>query len=74
MSKGADMHILDDFYNIRWTQEGLKAIDQRRLPTETVYMTLSTGQAVYDAIQSMAIRGAGVLSIAAAYGVYLDVW
>lgn len=66
--------MLDQFFNIKWTADGLMAIDQRQLPSEIKYMTLTTGAEVYDAIQSMAIRGAGVLSIAAAYGVYLEVW
>lgn len=64
----------DDFYNIKWTEQGLKAIDQRKLPEETVYLLLTNQTEVYEAIQTMAIRGAGVLSIAAAYGVYLGVW
>lgn len=64
----------EDFYNIKWTESGLMAIDQRLLPTETSYMLLTTHIEVYEAIRSMAIRGAGVLSIAAAYGVYLGVW
>lgn len=64
----------ENFFNIRWTERGLMAIDQRKLPTETEYMLLKTHVEVYNAIQSMAIRGAGVLSIAAAYGVYLGVW
>ena len=66
--------MLNDFFNIKWTEDGLLAIDQTLLPVETKYMTLTTDKEVFNAIKSLAIRGAGVLSNAAAYGVYLGVW
>lgn len=65
---------MNDFYNIKWTDKGLMAIDQRLLPIETKYMLLTTDKEVFDAIKCLAIRGAGVLSNAAAYGVYLGIW
>lgn len=65
--------MLKEFFNLKWADEGLKAINQNLLPTETQYLNLTSHEDVYRAIQDLSIRGAGVLSIAAAYGVYLGV-
>ena len=46
-------------------------LDQRRLPFEEVYVTLSTVQEVADAIRDMVIRGAPAIGVAAAMGLAL---
>jgi methylthioribose-1-phosphate isomerase len=46
-------------------------LDQRRLPDEVVEMRCSTAAEVADAIQSMVVRGAPAIGIAAAYGIAL---
>lgn len=48
-------------------------LDQRRLPTETVYLELTRPEEVREAIRELAVRGAPAIGIAAAYGLYLGV-
>lgn len=59
--------------SIRWTGEHLELLDQRRLPTEEVWLTLQTADAVADAITTMVVRGAPAIAISAAYGLALAV-
>lgn len=58
---------------ILWTEAGVQLLDQRRLPTEIVYLTLTDHHAVARAIRDMAIRGAPAIGIAAAMGAALGV-
>ena len=46
-------------------------LDQRRLPQEEQYLRLSHVEEVAEAIESLAVRGAPAIGIAAAYGVVL---
>lgn len=48
-------------------------LDQRRLPMDEVYETLTTVEEVARAIEVLAVRGAPAIGIAAAYGVVLGV-
>ena len=45
-------------------------IDQTKLPNELVELTLSTAQEMYDAIKSLAVRGAPAIGICAGYCIY----
>lgn len=56
---------------VRWTGSGIVAIDQRSLPLEYRELTLSSLQDVAQAIEQMAVRGAPLIGIIAAYGVAL---
>ena len=47
------------------------AIDQRKLPGSTEYLTLRTAEEVAAAIRTLAVRGAPCIGICAGYGVYL---
>ncbi len=58
---------------IQWTDEGVVMLDQRRLPAEVVYHTFTDYRDVARAIQSMVIRGAPAIGVAAAMGVALGV-
>lgn len=58
--------------SLRWAGDRLEALDQRRLPHESVYIALRDAEAVREAIVSMAIRGAPLIGISAAYGVALE--
>ena len=58
---------------IEWTEEGVRMVDQRRLPAEEVYVTCRDYREVADAIRSMVIRGAPAIGVAAAMGVALGV-
>jgi methylthioribose-1-phosphate isomerase len=56
---------------IQWTGEGVVILDQRRLPAEVVHHTYTDYREVAGAIQSMVIRGAPAIGVAAAMGVAL---
>ena len=53
---------------IEWTDAGVVMIDQRILPTEETYITCKDYLEVADAIQTMVIRGAPAIGVAAAMG------
>jgi methylthioribose-1-phosphate isomerase len=61
------------FKTIEWTEDGVRMIDQLRLPGEEVYRTCRDYQEVAEAIRSMVIRGAPAIGVAAAMGVALGV-
>ncbi len=58
---------------IEWTDEGVRMIDQRKLPTVEEYPVFSTYMDVAEAIRSMVVRGAPAIGVAAAMGVALGV-
>jgi len=51
---------------IRWQDNQVIMIDQRRLPEEEVYLTCSDYREVVEAIRTLAIRGAPAIGVAAA--------
>ena len=58
---------------VEWTDEGVKMLDQRLLPTEEKWLTLKSFTEVADAIRDMVIRGAPAIGVSAAYGIALGV-
>jgi methylthioribose-1-phosphate isomerase len=58
---------------IEWTDAGVVMIDQRILPTEETYITCKDYLEVADAIQTMVIRGAPAIGVAAAMGFAIGV-
>jgi methylthioribose-1-phosphate isomerase len=58
---------------IEWTDEGVRMIDQRKLPTQEVYPVFRTYQEVAQAIKQMVIRGAPAIGVATAMGMALGV-
>jgi methylthioribose-1-phosphate isomerase len=56
---------------IEWTDEGVRMIDQRLLPTEEKYVLLQSCAEVADAIKTMVVRGAPAIGISAAMGLAL---
>lgn len=58
---------------IEWTDGGVVMIDQRILPTEETYVTCKDYLEVADAIQTMVIRGAPAIGVAAAMGFAIGV-
>src|SRR5215813_5350334 len=58
---------------LEWTSQGVRFIDQTRLPTEEVYVTCATHQEVATAIRDMIVRGAPAIGVAAAMGIALGV-
>ena len=58
---------------IEWTEEGVRMIDQRKLPGAEEYPVFRTYREVAEAIRSMVVRGAPAIGVAAAMGVALGV-
>jgi methylthioribose-1-phosphate isomerase len=58
---------------VKWEDETVVMIDQRRLPSEEVYVRCRDHRDVATAIRDMAIRGAPAIGVAAAYGIALGV-
>lgn len=56
---------------LKWENNALKLIDQRKLPFKKVYITCRTAECVAGAIKDMVVRGAPAIGVAAAYGVAL---
>src|ERR1700737_4563389 len=58
---------------IRWRNDALELLDQRRLPREAVYVTCRSASEVAAAIRDMVVRGAPAIGVAAAFGMALAV-
>ncbi len=56
---------------IEWTDEGVRMLDQRLLPSEEKYLILRSYEEVAEAIKKMVIRGAPAIGVAAAMGLAL---
>jgi methylthioribose-1-phosphate isomerase len=56
---------------LAWTPEGVRFIDQTRLPLEESYVLATTYEQVADVIVTMVVRGAPAIGVSAAYGVAL---
>src|SRR5258708_8771714 len=48
---------------LEWTNQGVRFIDQTRLPTEEVYVTCSTHQEVATAIRDLVVRVAPAIGV-----------
>jgi methylthioribose-1-phosphate isomerase len=58
---------------LEWTDNGVRFIDQTKLPMQEVYVTCNTYEEVADAIRTMVVRGAPAIGVAAAMGIALGV-
>lgn len=56
---------------VQWLGDRLRLLDQRRLPTEEVWIECRTAEQVTQAIKDLTVRGAPAIGIAAAWGVAL---
>jgi methylthioribose-1-phosphate isomerase len=56
---------------IEWTNDGVRMLDQRLLPTEETYLMLRSYDEVADAIRKMVVRGAPAIGVSAAMGIAL---
>jgi methylthioribose-1-phosphate isomerase len=56
---------------LTWTPEGVRFIDQTKLPLEESYVLASTYEQVADVIVTMVVRGAPAIGVSAAYGIVL---
>jgi len=60
-------------HTLEWTEQGVRFIDQTKLPTEEIYLTCGTHEQVADAIRTMVVRGAPAIGVAAALGIALGI-
>jgi methylthioribose-1-phosphate isomerase len=58
-------------YPVTWKNDAVVLIDQTRLPHEYALVEVRRSQDMADAIQTMIVRGAPAIGVAAAYGMYL---
>ena len=56
---------------LRWEDDALMVLDQRRLPAEEAWMRCDTPEQVAACIRTLAVRGAPAIGLAAAYGMAL---
>jgi len=56
---------------LEWIDNSVRFIDQRKLPTEEVYVHCRTYEDVAEAIRNMTVRGAPAIGVAAAMGIAL---
>jgi methylthioribose-1-phosphate isomerase len=56
---------------LSWTPEGVRFIDQTKLPLEESYVLATTYEEVAEVIVTMVVRGAPAIGVSAAYGVAL---
>jgi methylthioribose-1-phosphate isomerase len=56
---------------LEWTPEGVRFIDQTKLPLEETYVLATTYQQVADVIVTMVVRGAPAIGVSAAMGIAL---
>ena len=58
---------------LEWTAEGVRFLDQTRLPLEETYVLATTSDQVANVITTMVVRGAPAIGVAAAMGVALGI-
>lgn len=56
---------------VEWTDEGVRMLDQRILPTEEKYLILRSYEEVAESIKKMVVRGAPAIGVSAAMGLAL---
>lgn len=61
---GCSVHLSED-------GQSVIILDQRQLPNREEYLELRTAEELYDAIKTLAVRGAPAIGICAAYGMYV---
>ena len=58
---------------LAWTPQGVRFIDQTKLPLEESYVLAATYEQVAEVIVTMVVRGAPAIGVSAAYGIALGV-
>src|ERR1700683_2845178 len=56
---------------LTWTPDGVRFIDQTKLPLEESYVLATTYEQVAEIIVTMVVRGAPAIGVSAAYGIAL---
>lgn len=58
---------------IEWKNDELVLLDQTMLPNEINYKSYTTTEGVWEAINTMVVRGAPAIGVTAAYGAYIAI-
>jgi methylthioribose-1-phosphate isomerase len=58
---------------LEWTSEGVRFLDQTRLPLEESYVLATSYEQVADIIRTMVVRGAPAIGVSAAMGLALGI-
>jgi methylthioribose-1-phosphate isomerase len=66
------MRFASRFETLRWRDQALELLDQRRLPALASYVRCTCAREVAEAIRDMVVRGAPAIGCAAAYGIALE--
>jgi methylthioribose-1-phosphate isomerase len=69
--KGSHGRVLEPEHIVRLEDDAVVVLDQRRLPAEVVELRCRDAAELADAIRTLAVRGAPLLGVAAAYGMAL---
>ncbi len=56
---------------LHWQGDALRLLDQRALPVQEIYLLCASVADVVQAIRTLAVRGAPLIGIAAAYGMVI---
>ncbi len=67
----SEKDLLRDSAHLSEDQKKVVIIDQTRLPNEEVFLEITELEDMYRAIKSLAVRGAPMIGIFAAYGMYV---
>lgn len=62
---------MSEIFTLKWEKNTLVLLDQTKIPREVTYVECKTVQDVYDAIQTMIVRGAPAIGVSAAYGMVI---
>lgn len=57
--------------SVIWQEDSISLLNQQKIPQVTEYLELTTIEEVWEAIQSLKVRGAPAIGIAAAFGLAL---
>src|SRR6185437_289635 len=68
---GRHLHWKSMIPTLAWTPEGVRFIDQTKLPLEETYVLATDYEQVANVIVTMVVRGAPAIGVSAAYGVAL---
>ena len=67
------MAVADSSPALEWDGTTLRVLDQTRLPNEEVMLTLTGAEDTAAAIRRLAVRGAPLIGVTAAYGLAMEV-
>ena len=65
------MQNIIDHVHLSADERRLVILDQRRLPLHREYLVLATAEQMYDAVKSLAVRGAPAIGIFAGFAMYV---